>query len=229
MKLVTAENMHELSRTGARLIAERLRDLARSRANVVLGLVGGRSVTGIYERLSAMDLKAWQTTHFFLADERRVPLEHPESNYRRVRKTLLDPLLARKQIREDNIHAMDMSLPPRKTAQTYSRELEALGGSFDLALLSAGEDGHVAGIFPEKSYPAKAAFTFFEDSPKAPKRRFTASPRLLSGTRFAIVLFAGDAKRAALRHFLDSTAETDNAEKVLKKIANLTVLTDQKG
>jgi 6-phosphogluconolactonase len=176
-----------------------------------------------------MDLEAWRTTHFFLADERRVPLEHPESNYRRVRKTLLDPLLSRKQICEDNIHAMDMSLSPRKTAQIYSRELEALNGSFDLALLSAGEDGHVAGIFPKKSYPDKAVFTFFENSPKAPKQRFTASPRLLSGTRFAIVLFAGDAKRDALRHFLDSTAEAGTAKKILKKIANLTILTDQKG
>ncbi len=221
--------MSRLSRFGARLIASRLEAFAAGGGPVVLGLVGGRSVSGIYSALSGMDMPAWKQAHFFWADERRVAPDDPLSNYRLAHETLLSPLLERGQITEENIHPVDTAADPADAARRYAIELGAFGCHFDIALLSAGEDNHVAGIFPDRSYPEDCAYIAFDDSPKPPRERFTATPVFLSGTRCGIVVFSGARKRAALEHFLNGATDKSQAEKVLENIGDLTLLTDQRG
>ncbi|MBN2781061.1 MAG: 6-phosphogluconolactonase [Candidatus Marinimicrobia bacterium] len=229
MTIRTFPNISRLSRYGARLIASRLEEFAGYGGPVVLALVGGRSVSGIYTALSGRDMPAWKQTHFFWADERRVAPDDPLSNYRLAYETLLYPLLERGQISAENIHPVDTSTDPTDAAWRYTLELKAFGGRFDIALLSAGEDNHVAGIFPDRSYPEDSSFIAFNDSPKPPSERFTATPLLLSGTRCGIIVFSGAGKRPALDHFLNGATDKSPAEKVLESIGDLTLLTDQRG
>lgn len=92
----------------------------------------------------------WARVHIFWGDERCVPPDHNESNYRMAR----DTLLGRLPLPEYNIHRIQGELPPQVAADAYLQELEGffVGQSglprFDLVLLGMGEDGHVASLFP---------------------------------------------------------------------------------
>jgi 6-phosphogluconolactonase len=85
--------------------------------------------------------------HFFWGDERCVPPNHADSNYRMVAESLLNhvPALA------ENIHRVQGELAPSQAAEHYEAELRAFFGetpAFDLILLGLGEDGHTASLFP---------------------------------------------------------------------------------
>jgi len=89
----------------------------------------------------------WPRVHVFWGDERCVPSDHHDSNYRMARETLLDkvPILPR------NVHCIRGELLPQQAAATYQAELEAIlgpDGRLDLILLGRGTDGHTASLFP---------------------------------------------------------------------------------
>jgi len=226
MKLIKLCNK-ELFEQGAKILVDKIAELEKQKEFITFGLVGGRSVAGIYEELAKKDLHAWKKTHFFLIDERNVPIDDIESNYKLVREHLLNPLLHRDQICEENIHPINTSLKPELAIHTYQRELEQYNNFLDIAILSSGEDNHIGAIFPNKKYPEKEQFAYFNDSPKPPKERFTATPELLSKTSTAIVIFLGESKKDALKHFLDNNIEKTLPEITLQKIRELIILTNQ--
>jgi 6-phosphogluconolactonase len=85
--------------------------------------------------------------HFFFGDERCVPPDHPDSNYRMVRETLL----SRGTFPESNIHRIQAELEAEAAAKQYEQELRNhFGGmpAFDLSWLGMGPDGHTASLFP---------------------------------------------------------------------------------
>jgi len=176
---------------------------------LVFATCGGRSVGGVLARLAERADVPWHAVHLFLADERVVPPGHVESNLRPVREALLDPLQARALLPASNIHPFRFPAVPSGAEEAAAvdacnRELQALGGRFDAVLLSAGEDGHVAALFPgHRSIddPAEGFFRF-DDSPKPPAARVSASRALLLRSRSAALLFAGEAKRLALAAFM---------------------------
>lgn len=230
MKLIKVENNEELSEKGANIIVSKIKVLGKQKNLITLGLVGGRSVAGIYEALSKKNLPEWRKTHFFLVDERNVSNEDKESNYRLLKEHLLDALLHRGQITTDNIHPIDTLLDPVSAKIGYEKDLDRYGGFFDIALLSSGEDNHVGAIFPNKKYPDAEKFTYFNDSPKPPSERFTATPSLIAETKMCLVIFLGPSKKDALNHFLDGHVEKTLPEKTLQQIDrenDLIILTDQ--
>lgn len=230
MKLIKVANNEELSEKGADIIVSKLKLLGKQKNLITLGLVGGRSVAGIYEALSKKDLPEWKKTHFFLVDERNVTHDDKESNYRLLKEHILDELLKRGQITTDNIHPINTILDPGSAKLEYEKELDRYGGFFDIAILSSGEDNHVGAIFPHKKYFDAEKFTYFNDSPKPPSERFTATPSLLSKTKTCLVVFLGASKKHALKHFLDENTDKTLPEKTLQKINeknNLIVITDQ--
>jgi 6-phosphogluconolactonase len=91
----------------------------------------------------------WKHVHFFWVDERCVPKEHDESNY----KTAYDALISKVPIPEENIHRVMGDMYPEHEALRYESELmNSFGKSvfpfFDLIILGMGEDGHTASLFP---------------------------------------------------------------------------------
>ncbi|MBU6282644.1 6-phosphogluconolactonase [bacterium] len=219
----------ELDGRVARLVAERVRATLRERPHAVLGVVGGRSVGGIYGELAREDLP-WERVHVFLADERLVPVTSDESNFRLVHVDLLDGLVREGRFPEANAHACTPDpADPRPGIDAYGRALDALGGRFDVAILSAGEDGHCASLFPCHASVADEGerFLLVENSPKPPPRRVSASRRLLERSGLGVVVVYGEGKRDALALLRDPKVGVHGCpSKLVASIATSYLVTD---
>ena len=116
----------------------------------VVALAGGSTPRATYSLLASSEFAAqvdWLRVHVLWGDERCVPPNHRDSNYRLAREALLN----RVPIPNANVHRIRGELPPAQAAATYESELETtLGadGRFDLILLGLGTDGHTASLFP---------------------------------------------------------------------------------
>ncbi len=121
-----------------------------------LALSGGSTPRGLHALLASdpvvRDRLPWQQLHFFWGDERHVPPDHPQSNYRMAYETLFSPA----SIPAENIHRVCGEEPDAAlAAEKYERELQAFfdleAGQlprFDCILLGMGPDGHTASLFP---------------------------------------------------------------------------------
>jgi len=119
----------------------------------VAAVSGGKTPVNFYQTLAEnKGMLSWDKTHLFLADERFLPFEDEDSNYRLLRKTLFDKI----EIPEENIHPVPTGRStPQISARAYEEDLRIffkLGlnqyPEFDLILLGIGEDGHTASLFP---------------------------------------------------------------------------------
>ena len=123
---------------------------------------------------------------FALLDERKVPSDHPDSNFRQLSEKAFSPLLSAGAIGEHQI------LPPPRLdvaspAQWYFGDV----GNIDIALFGVGEDGHVASLFPK--HPALeipgVRYLDVEDSPKPPPSRISVSLDLVKEIPDPFVFF----------------------------------------
>ncbi|MEO5987760.1 MAG: 6-phosphogluconolactonase [Candidatus Eisenbacteria bacterium] len=158
---------------------------------------GGRTARALLERLAGEPFRTqieWGRVMVLFADERAVPPDHAESNYRLVREALLDPLGAEAPLtRRMAADSPDLG----QAARDYALELER---PLDLVVLGVGEDGHIASLFPGSplllASEARVGAVF--DSPKPPARRLTLLPRALAEALSVLVLATGAAKAGAV-------------------------------
>jgi 6-phosphogluconolactonase len=157
-EIVIAPDPPRLAGLAADRFVEVARAAAERRERVSIALAGGRTPLALYRRLSAesLDRLPWTQLHFFWGDERCVPPEHPESNYRAAFETLIAPVAA---LPRHNVHRILGELvPPPAAAEAYEELLreffavppgtEPTSATFDLVLLGLGPDGHTASLFP---------------------------------------------------------------------------------
>jgi 6-phosphogluconolactonase len=226
--ILVKKERSELEKEAARLIAKSIMEVSARKDNVVIALCGGRSVGGIFGALKLEDVD-WSMVHIFMVDERLVPIDDPDSNFSLMNDRLLSDLVECGKLSPSHIHPFIYSGKVSQDLEYYESELREISSSFDIALLSAGEDGHVAGLFP--NHPTvKSEEEYFistNDSPKPPKGRMSSSRRLLARTDTAFVLFIGEAKREALEKFNDDKYTMgDCPAKVVKLCKNSYILTD---
>jgi 6-phosphogluconolactonase len=196
---VTTLSVHPDAEAAARAAADRVVaavERARSdRGAAHVALAGGTTPRRAYEMLAADGLD-WSNVHLWFGDERCVPPDDRESNYRMVREALLEPA----GIPSEQVHPIDGTADPDEAARAYGASLP---GRLDLALLGLGEDGHTASLFPgdpllEDPAPARAVV-----ASKPPPRRITLGLGVLRAAGERIILAAGvgkaDAVAAVLR------------------------------
>ena len=144
----------------ARAAAEEFARLARAaitaRGAFTVALSGGTTPRAVYTLLASDAILCaaipWQHVAVFWGDERTVPPDHPESNYRMASETLLMKV----PVAEANVHRIPAELSdPAAAASRYEAELRSAFGltggdlpRFDLVLLGLGADGHTASLFP---------------------------------------------------------------------------------
>jgi len=142
----------------ARNVAEWLCRLAQaSERTFAVSLSGGSTPRRLYECLAGPAIASrfpWNRAHWFWGDERFVPHDHPDSNFRMAREAFL----ARVPVPHGNIHAVPTEgLSPDQAAAAYETTLKRFYGAdtltpdrplFDVTLLGIGEDGHTASLFP---------------------------------------------------------------------------------
>jgi 6-phosphogluconolactonase len=226
MEIIQGRDSNNLIKIATKILLNKMIDCYNLKGSINFGLVGGRSVSELYGELSKQPFDNWANVQFFLVDERNVPLNSELSNYSVVNNGLLRSLLDKQLITEDNIHLVNTDLSPILAIENYVSFLEKYGGTLDVVVLSAGEEGHVAGIFQDISY-SDNKLVYFENSPKLPAKRFSITPDLLSKTKTAVVLYFGDSKEKALRSLLNEHTEKTLPERTLYKIKDLIIVTDR--
>jgi len=149
-------DLPSLSRAAAEEFVERSRGAIHARGRFTVILAGGSTPKTLYTLLGEdpqlKDQIAWDKVHFFFSDERHVPPEHPENNYRMAYRALLSKIPAPPW----NAHRMATELPDAEPVAEYCEEILRqffrLGPQevprFDLVLLGMGADGHTASLFP---------------------------------------------------------------------------------
>jgi 6-phosphogluconolactonase len=223
----------------AELVAERaaahiqraLGDARQQRGVAHLALSGGTSPGRTYELLSRAP-ELLENVEIWFADERCVPPEDEESNYRLARETLLD----RAGLAEQRVHRMEGELGPEEGARHYAALLreqgpgvEEPGGvpALDLIVLGIGPDGHVASLFPGASTldaPADVLCLGVSDSPKPPPERITLSMSVLRAARECLLVASGAGKADAVSAMLGEA--TRHVPASLLRRGRLTVIVD---
>ena len=199
------------------------------------GRIAQKFFSKVAEQAKAADL-SFDPVHFFWADERCVPPDNAESNYRIAKELLFEPL----KIAENRIHRIRGELSPESAATQAEAELRSVvaqasrlpgmrdsragcateaareeGGNgqpvLDLILLGMGEDGHVASLFPGEPQTVMAdpaVYRAVRNSPKPPPNRVTLGYSAIMSAKQVWVLASGAGKQAALRESLREGGET---------------------
>ena len=173
-----------------------------------IALTGGRSSRLVYDVLGRdYPAEHWANVHYCWSDERLVSRDDPESNYLGAWEAWLGPA----HVSLDRLHAPEVWLPDvTKVASRYERDIRQLLGprlALDCVLLSLGEDGHIASLFPGRAEAQEDTRLVVPviDSPKPPPRRVTMTFGLINRARSVHVLAVGLGKAEALRRTLSGT------------------------
>ncbi len=185
---------------GARRVEEFALEATAARGRFVLVLSGGSTPRALYELLSSPERASrlpWSRTILLFGDERCVPPDHPESNYRMVEKSLLRRL-SEAPGTVLRIEGEDPD-PSRAAARYEARLREAFPGEeappLDLVLLGMGPDGHTASLFPgTAAVEERSRWVAVGRAPSPPVSRITLTLPALGGARRVLFLITGAAK-----------------------------------
>jgi 6-phosphogluconolactonase len=189
-------------------VAEWLCDLAEASDHAfAISLSGGSTPQRLYECLAAPPTAArfpWNRVHWFWGDERFVPHDHPDSNYRMAR----DALLTRAPVPDDNIHAIPTEgLSPEQSAAAYETTLKRFYGAdtfspnrplFDVTLLGIGEDGHTASLFPDQPALQETRRWVIAVTGVKTESRITLTYPALDSSRDVAFVVTGNEKRGVV-------------------------------
>lgn len=178
---------------GAEVLAGAIREALTARGRCELALAGGSTPRPVYRRLAAVHDLEWTGVHVFFGDERAVPPDDPESNYRMARRSLLDrvPIPGSRRHRiEGEREDLD------GVAAEYGRHLP---DRLDVLVLGVGEDGHTASLFPgSEALEETGRRATVVEGPRPPVRRVTVTPPVVRSARTIVVLAAGRHKANAV-------------------------------
>lgn len=203
-RITTLADPEAVAVRAAREIATHLRRAIEQRGRAHLALSGGGTPRRTYELLGR-EMERWEAVEVWFADERCVPPQDEQSNYRMAAQTLLDRLPRAPEA----IHRMRGELGSQEGARQYARELQELlvkdaetpVPRLDLIVLGVGPDGHVASLFPGAptlDAPERELCLAVHDSPKPPPERITLSLAMLRAARRCVLLATGASKADAL-------------------------------
>lgn len=222
--MIIQGTFEQLTEKAAAILAQAIRQCIAVKNEAILAVPGGRSVAAIFAKLRQQELP-WEQLHIFLLDERLVPTDHEDSNYRLVKEQL--GMVAPPGMLHPFQHYPE---EPQRGVAEYNKKLKGLGGRFDIVLASSGEDGHIASLFPRHPSIGNPASSFIivHDAPKPPAERMSASRKLIMQADTGVVLFLGSAKARALRNALDTHLSiVDCPAKIIMELQGYSLLTDQ--
>jgi 6-phosphogluconolactonase len=199
----------------ARAAVERFVAVAQAalaaRGTFAVALSGGSTPRDLYGLLACEPWKGevdWRRTHLFWGDERCVPPDHPQSNYRLAREVLLDRI----PTAPENVHRLKAERPDRQAAaKAYADEIARFvpvddGGipRFDLMLLGLGSDGHTASLLPGSALVhEQRQIVAVSDREREGIIRLTVTPPVLRHAAVLLFVVTGEDKAAALREVLE--------------------------
>lgn len=201
-------NKEKLVAATAEIVTDCIEQAIQQNGLCNMALSGGNTPGGVFSILASSpyrDRVDWSRLYLFWGDERMVPPEHQDSNFRMVRETLLDHV----EIPSENVHRMRGEIAPEEAAAEYEELLHNhFKGSlpcFDLILLGLGEDGHTASLFPETDAVEeceKHVVAVFV--PKLSAWRVTLTLPVLNAARKVLFLVSGKSKSEMVQRIMSN-------------------------
>ena len=174
-----------------------------------MALAGGNTPRRVYELLATERFKdrvEWPRVHLFFGDERAVPPDHPDSNYRMAHEALI----SRVPIPATNVRRITGEGDAEENARSYEAELRAFFAGrpwprFDLVFLGMGEDGHTASLFPgSEALHENSKWVVATRSEALDQARITLTLPVLNRAAQVVFLVTGKEKAQRLREVLES-------------------------
>lgn len=209
-------NLEELSRAAADLFVETARARIEEAGAFFAALSGGTTPRRLYKLLATTaysDRIAWPNVHLFQVDERCVPLDHPDSNFRMISGALVVP----SRMAPENLHRMaGEQADANEAARQYALELDRVIPNregdcprFDLVLLGMGNDGHTASLFPGSPALEERDRWVCPSSPgPGGLPRLTLTYPVLNATAQIVFLVSGSEKAATLQSVLEGPPQS---------------------
>ena len=216
--LVVLEDAAAVARAAAEQIASRAARAVAERGRFSIALSGGSTPKRLYALLADQSAPyrariLWDRVQVFFGDERHVPPDDPQSNYRMAREAMLDEI----PIPAANVHRVRAELPAEEAAALYEQDLRHAFGlaagtvpRFDLILLGLGPDGHTASLFPgTAALSERRRLVAANWVPKFSTYRITMTLPVFEAAAAVLFLVAGPDKAAPLAAVFDPSSPPD--------------------
>ncbi len=203
-RVVISADLDALSQAAAKRVKECARDAIKAHGAFYIALSGGSTPRHLHQILANSPIQqqiAWDKVHVYFGDERNVPHDHPESNYRMAMETLLSKV----PIPQGQVHVIPTGCDRmQECADRYAEQLIGLPQKngmpcFDLIILGMGDDGHTASLFPDTSIldedERSVAAVFV---PKLDSWRISFTYPVLNQVKHILVLVSGSSKAQVL-------------------------------
>lgn len=209
--ILLCRDPEEVSQRAAALFVRLAHEAVSSTGYFAVALAGGSTPRALYTLLTSDQFRPqvpWQHVHLFWGDERCVPPDHPESNYRMVREALLDqaPIPAQ-NIRRMLAEQADHTSAAAAYEQTLRDFFEVAAGKlpcFHLILLGMGEDGHTASLFPGTAALAETERLVVANYvEKLSTHRLTLTVPVINHAANVAFVITGSAKASVLKKILE--------------------------
>lgn len=179
-----------------------------------LVLAGGSTPRPVYELLASPPYASridWSAVHVFFGDERTVPPNHVDSNYRMARESLLDHL----PIPAAHVYRLRGEINPHQAALEYDQALRQFFGlnppTFDVVLLGMGDDGHTASLFPHTAALDETVhWVVANNVPQHDTWRLTLTPPILNQAAHVAFIISGLKKAARLQEVINGAHNPRN-------------------
>lgn len=201
-------DLHDLGLAAAERFVELANNAIQTGGRFTVALSGGSTPKVLHKALAEEPFRSqvdWSRTYFFWGDERFVPSDHAESNYRMA----YDTLLSRVPVPGENIFPVQTeNRTPQDTAADYENRMRIFFQTnavprFDLILLGLGEDGHTASLFPFTSALKESIRWVVENYvEKLHGYRITMTVPVMNNAAHVLFLVSGASKAKALKEVL---------------------------
>lgn len=207
-----------LARRAAQYFVEMTGETVAAQGRARVALSGGATPRAAFELLADpsqpwRNRMPWQALDLYWVDERCVPPDHADSNYRMTREALLDHV----PLRPEQIHRIEGELEPQAAAARYESELRnsfRLEGAeiprFDLVALGLGSDGHTASLFPHtEALNEMSSLVAANYVPRLDAWRITLTWPVINHARSVFFLVSGEDKASIVQQVLLGPRDPD--------------------
>jgi 6-phosphogluconolactonase len=219
-------------------LVELAEEAVAARGRVRIAVSGGSTPKATFQLLADsahpfVTRMPWHGLELFFVDERTVPPDHPDSNYRMTREAMLDKV----GLRPEQIHRIQGELEPEVAAAEYEYDLRktfrlegAEAPRFDIITLGMGDDGHTASLFPHtEAIHEMGRLVVANQVPQKDTWRVTLTWPVINHAREVFFLIAGTDKAEPLKEVLTGPKDVERLPSQLIWPASgiLTLLLDQ--
>ncbi|MBF0483996.1 MAG: 6-phosphogluconolactonase [Candidatus Omnitrophica bacterium] len=210
-ELFIFDTTHKLTNHLLKYLLNIAENAIKARGRFIVALAGGKTPIEFYAKLAGFeDLEFWSNVHIFQTDERFVPVDSAESNYRMMKESLLDfvpiPLVNVHPFMTEAKDVQEATRVSQKDMREFFIDLEC-EPYFDLVILGIGEDGHTASLFPTCLPQNNKELVAVIDNSAIRNQRITLTFEAINKAKNILFLVTGEDKANIMRLILEQNVD----------------------